>query len=105
MKRYISILLIIVLLICCLINMPYGYYQLVRVIAFVGFGYLTYEEWSNTSNKIFFILFIVAALVFNPFLKLYLGKTLWQFTDVFYAIILIIYRIRLNKKEPDKYKS
>ena len=92
-KSIISVVLIILLLVC-LFDMPYGYYQLVRVIAFVGFGFLSFEEKTNHQNKIFLIIFLIAALTFNPIFKLYLGKTLWQVTDIFLSLILISYIIR-----------
>ena len=36
-------------LLLCLLHMPYGYYQLVRFIAMIGFGYLAYD--ANQSKR------------------------------------------------------
>ena len=38
-----------VLLLLCILHMPYGYYQLVRFIGMIGFAYLAYE--ANQSKK------------------------------------------------------
>ena len=67
--------------------MPYGYYQLVRFIALVGFSVLAYQY---RENKILMIIFISLALLFQPFFKISLGRTLWNIIDVLVALFLLI---------------
>ena len=67
--------------------MPYGYYQLVRFIALVGFSVLAYQY---RENQILMIIFISLALLFQPFFKISLGRTLWNIVDVLVAIFLLI---------------
>jgi hypothetical protein len=69
--------------------MPYGYYQAVRFIGMLGFILLAY--FSNQQNdKIEVIIYIALALLFQPFLKVALGRTIWNIMDVILGIGLII---------------
>lgn len=57
-----------ILLLGCLINFPYGYYQFVRFVAMVGLGYLALEaHHKNQSMQVF--IYVVLALLFQPFIK------------------------------------
>ncbi|MFM9986326.1 MAG: DUF6804 family protein [Flavobacteriales bacterium] len=49
MKRKIVILKIVLaaLLFACLLDMPYGYFQLVRTAGMIGFGILAYDANSK----------------------------------------------------------
>lgn len=76
-----------ILLFLCLFNMPYGYYQLVRFLALVGFSVLAYQY---REDQIMMIIFISLALLFQPFFKIALGRSLWNIIDVVVAIFLLI---------------
>lgn len=69
--------------------MPYGYYQLVRFISFVGFGYLAFEANKNKDEKMM-IAFIAIALLFQPFIKIALGRFIWNVVDAVVAGFLFI---------------
>jgi hypothetical protein len=69
--------------------MPYGYYQFTRFAAFVGFAYLTYNSFKN-NLKVSTFVYIILALLFQPFLKVALGRELWNGVDVIVALGLII---------------
>lgn len=69
--------------------MPYGYYQFVRFascIAFVYFAYQANEKEEKTTS----IIYIVLAILFQPFLKISLGRELWNFVDVIVGIGLLV---------------
>lgn len=69
--------------------MPYGYYQLVRFLALIGFAILSYHAY----KKEFFVEMIIysgLALLFQPLVKIPLGRTIWNFVDIIVAIGLII---------------
>ena len=76
--------------------MPYGYYQFVRFIAFLVFGYLAILELKIDKKEIAFV-YGALALLFQPFLKIALGKTMWNVVDVIVAMALIA-TIYLKKK-------
>ena len=88
MQTIIKIILTVLLLIC-LLDMPYGYYEAVRFIALIGFGFLAYLENQN-GNKGIAVTFLVLALLFQPFFKIALGRTLWNVVDVLVAVGLLL---------------
>ena len=68
--------------------MSYGFYQLVRIVALIGFGILAYkanEENKNTEM----IIYGGLALLFQPFFKIALGREIWNIVDVIVGIGLI----------------
>lgn len=89
MDKIIKVVLAVLLLLC-LAKMPYGYYTFVRFVAFVVFGILalmTYQRDNKWSVQI--LLYIALALLFQPFNKLPLGRTLWNIVDVIVGVGLM----------------
>lgn len=73
----------------CLAKMPYGYYQFVRFAGLIGFAILAYQ--ANTQNKqTEMVIYGVLALLFQPFFKIALGRTIWNVVDVIVAIGLLL---------------
>lgn len=88
-------IILAILFFFCLADMPYGYYQFVRFLALVGFGYLAFlanKEGKETEMFIYGAL----ALLFQPFFKIPLGREIWNVVDVIVGIGLLI---SLRKKE------
>ena len=86
-----------VLLLLCLVPMPYGYYQLVRFIAMIVFGFMAYQYY-NQKKVQFTIIFASLALLFQPLIKISLGRALWNIVDVIVAIFLVILFFSRNEK-------
>mgnify|MGYP000873032782 CR=1 FL=1 len=99
MKAIIKIILA-VLFFLCLLDMPYGYYQFIRFIAMVGFAILAYFA-GNKESKVEMIIYIALALLFQPFFKIALGRTLWNMVDVTVGIGLVI-SIFINQQKTEK---
>lgn len=77
--------------------MPYGYYQLVRFAAMMSFVYLAYSaKEENKNNEIF--VYIALAILFQPFIKIALGRTIWNIVDLIVSIGLVISVIQNSKK-------
>lgn len=96
--RHLPLILAIVLLLC-LLPMPYGYYMFVRVVAAVSFAYFAYQ-FHSTKSEVMMLLFIALALLFQPIVKIPLGRELWNAVDVIVAVgMLVMYwrNIRSNK--------
>ncbi|RYM34807.1 hypothetical protein ERX46_05380 [Brumimicrobium glaciale] len=70
-----------ILLFMCLLNMPYGFFTLVRFAALVGFGILAYKA-SDKQDKTEMIIYGTLALLFQPFFKIALGREMWNIVDV-----------------------
>ena len=78
-----------ILLLICLLDMPYGYYQLLRFAAVVGFailGYFAYEGKNIPAT----LVFVALAFLYQPLLKVPLGRDIWMVVDGVVAAGLII---------------
>ena len=92
-------LLLAVLMLLCLAPMPYGYYQLVRIVAMIAFAIMAYQYYVK-ENVPLAITFCGLALLFQPFIKVALGRTLWNVVDVIVAVLLIVLAFsEFRKKE------
>lgn len=82
-------LLLAALLLLCLAPMPYGYYQLVRIVAMIAFAIMAYQYYEKRVMPLA-ITFGGLALLFQPFIKVALGRTMWNVVDVVVAVGLIV---------------
>lgn len=89
-----------VLLILCLFDMPYGFYQLVRVLGCVGFAILGFDSKEN-DRHIEMIIYLVLFVLFQFFIKIPLGRLMWNIVDFIVAIGLLIsfYKRKYKGKE------
>tara|TARA_R110002051_G_scaffold131151_1_gene205025 strand:+ start:27700 stop:27999 length:300 start_codon:yes stop_codon:yes gene_type:complete len=78
-----------ILFFLCLLDMPYGYFQLVRFLALAGFGFLAYKANEEDKSEQVFI-YIALALLFQPFYKIALGREIWNMVDVVVGIGLLV---------------
>jgi hypothetical protein len=96
-EKLIKILLSI-LLFACLLKMPYGYYQLIRILSTVTFLYLAFlEDKKGIKNNVF--IFIGLAVLFQPFVKISLGREIWKLVDVIVAFFLLLNVFLKKSKE------
>ena len=73
----------------CLFPMPYGYYTLVRFIAMIIFGCMAFNFYKEEKMPLCIIVGSLA-LLFQPFFKIVLGRTMWNVVDVIVAIALVL---------------
>ena len=78
-----------VALLICLFPMPYGYYTLVRFVSMILFGCMAYSFYKEEKIPLC-ILFVALALLFQPFIKVALGRTMWNVIDVILAVALVL---------------
>lgn len=88
---------IAILLILCLADMPYGFYQLVRFASAAAFAYLSYDYFRMRKDGHGF-LFAALALLFQPFFKIALGRFIWNCVDIIVAALLVYLIITAFKK-------
>ncbi|MBK7371607.1 MAG: hypothetical protein IPJ09_09220 [Saprospiraceae bacterium] len=81
-------LIMAIAMLICLLPMPYGYYQMVRLGSAIGFSYLAYNLKSGESNML--LVYIGLAILFQPIIKISLGRTLWNIVDLVVGIWLIL---------------
>lgn len=92
-------LAIAILLLLCLADMPYGFYQIVRFAATAAFAYLSYDYFKSKQD-VKGVIFALLAVLFQPFFKIALGRTLWNAVDIIVAIGLFYLIITsFNKKK------
>lgn len=86
-----------ILFILCLLDVPYGFFMLVRMIALAGFGVLAYHSYKH-NESVAMVAYIILAVLFQPIFKISLGRELWNIIDIIVAIGLIVsvYRKRLH---------
>jgi hypothetical protein len=78
--------------------MPYGFYQLVRFMALVGFGYLAFQaNKAGKENEMF--IYGALAILFQPFFKIPLGRELWNVVDVIVGAGLLLSAFKQKTKE------
>ena len=87
---YLIKVLIAVLLVGCLFNVPYGYFQFIRIAGCVGFAYLAFNEF-NLERNILGILCFVCAILLNPVFKIHFTRKLWNQIDIIIAVLLLIW--------------
>lgn len=81
-------IIIAILLLLCIAPMSYGYYQLVRYVAMIVFGWMAYKYYEE-ERKSLMVTFGALVILFQPFLKIALGRIMWNVVDVVVAIGLI----------------
>jgi hypothetical protein len=88
-----------ILLLVCLFDMPYVYFQLVRFLCMLGFAILAYNNYPK--NQTWFVIWLASAILINPIFKISLGREIWNVVDVFWAIILLS-SIFINQTKPKR---
>ena len=73
----------------CLLNMPYGYFQLVRFVALVGFAILAYKA-NEQGRKTEAIIYVCLGILFQPLVKIGLGRQIWNIVDVVVGVALLV---------------
>ena len=86
-------IILVVILLSCLLPLPYGAFELIRFAALIGFGYLAYKYYkAHDEGKA--LVFGALALLIQPFFKLSLGRGMWNIVDVAIAIFIIYLLIK-----------
>ena len=91
-------LVIAILLLLCLVDMPYGFYTLVRFASAFAFAYLSYDYFKSKKDGLGFV-FAALALLFQPFFKVALGRTIWNIVDVIVSVGLLYLLISTFKRK------
>jgi predicted membrane protein len=89
MDKKIIKIIIALLLFLCLLDMPYGYYQFVRFVAMISFGYLAFSANEESKKNEVFI-YLALAILFQPLIKFSFGRTLWNVIDVIVGVGLLL---------------
>jgi len=92
------------LLICCgllfigLMDLSIGYYIFLRIAVTIGSVALVVTELENGLN-FWVITFGIIAIIFNPFIPVYLNdKSFWVPIDIFGGILFLVKSFTLKEK-------
>ena len=85
----------------CLLDMPYGYFQIVRFAGLVGFTILAYQA-NQQGRQTEMIIYGGLALLFQPFFKIALGRQMWNIVDVIVGVGLLVSVFIKNKLPNEK---
>jgi len=76
-------------LLICLAPMPYGYYMLVRIVAAILFVIFAGKYYAAKKEGLA-ITFGILAFLFQPLVKISLGREVWNIVDVAVVILLLV---------------
>ena len=72
-------------------DLPYFYYEILKIVACASFSWLAFLNFMYEGERmyeLFFIVSLVLAFLFNPFVPFYLQKELWIPIDIFSALFV-----------------
>lgn len=95
--------LLATLLFACLLDLSYGYYQFVRWAAMVGFAVLAYEYRDRGEANVAIVLGGLA-LLFQPFVKVALGREVWNVVDIVVGVGLLWLAANYAEKTKSKHQ-
>lgn len=81
-------IVIAVALLLCLLPLPYGYYELVRLGGMVCFCVLAFNSYKQKQEE-WIVVYAALAILFQPFFKIALGRGMWNVVDVAVAGLLL----------------
>ena len=76
------------LLFVAVLPLPYAYYEILRVVVCLGALYMLVKEWPLLEGQTKGV-FIVLAVLFNPFSPIYLSKIIWMIIDIVAGVYLL----------------
>ena len=69
------------LLLFAIFPLPYGYYQLLRIVVTISSGISAYKAYENKNHGLS-IAFAIVLILFNPIMPIYLDKGTWVVFDI-----------------------
>lgn len=90
------ILLIVGMMGLALMDMPYGYYQLLRITTFVTAGW-TALYFFKVERQAAAVGFGLIALIYNPIFRISLDRSVWEPINILTAIAFVFAWVGLRK--------
>ena len=84
------------LLLLGILPLPYGYYTLLRLVAFGVFTWAAFIAFEKKEAVLPWV-FVLLALIFNPIIKTYLPKEIWAIIDFCSGVFLIFVRNKIQE--------
>ena len=90
-----------VLLVLGAAPLPYGYYQLLRIVATIVFVWAASVSFGREYTALPWV-FALLAILFNPVVKIYLPKEMWSIIDIACGVFLAVSARHFSVDEPEK---
>lgn len=84
------------ILFVAILPMPYGYYTLARLASTAFFGYFAYSFFGLNKASLACGC-LLAAMVFQPFIKVGFGKEIWVVVDLIAGIFAVFIGRRMDQ--------
>ena len=94
---YPAVVTLIVLIAGIIGGVSYGFYSLLQWIVTISSIFYAYQIYENAKYKNISFLFAISALVFNPLIPFYLGRSLWVLVDILDIVLFAYYLMVINK--------
>ena len=91
-----SIVSSIMLLICLIDGLPYGYFNLLRLVV-CGTSIFNIMQLDKDENKVLYWIFIFIAILFNPLIPIHLERDIWLGIDLLCFIPMGMAAFKLKK--------
>jgi len=90
----------IILLAAATLNLPYGFYEFLRITITIISIYLAFYFYS-ASKMVIFVLFVLVAILFNPVMIIHFSKDTWRIIDLAIAgtFFLVLVNTSINPKK------
>jgi FtsH-binding integral membrane protein len=79
-------------------GLPYGFYTFLRIYITLLFSYFAYLRYKQ-EKIILFLIFVCAAILFNPIIQIHLNRDIWQIIDITATAIIFLHLIFLISKK------
>ena len=89
-----------VFLLLALLDWPYGYYQLLRLVVTGAAAWVAYVAYTAKKQWLM-VIFIIIALLFNPLAPVHLDRETWAGIDVLCAVGFIVTIFTFQNKKTE----
>lgn len=95
-------LLTAVILFIAMMDMPYGYYTFLKIcVCIAGASIMVREYQKHQEMTPTAILFGLVVILFNPIIRIHLGKDIWVWVNFIFAILFAVMAYKRIKAHPD----
>lgn len=101
---WLVILPTIMLILAPIVEWPYGYYQILRLIVSLAAGMVSLITYAE-KQKIWLGIFAMIVLLFNPLIPIHFEREIWAFIDVITAGIFVVYYLHIKGVFPNITKN
>ena len=87
-----------ILLFIAVLNLPYGYYEMLRVVITIFAIFFAFKLNAIKQNGLMIVM-IAIIILFNPISPMHLDKGSWMLLDIISAIVFLVSSSKISEKE------